>query len=140
MSNRSIVLDANILIRAVLGRRVRRILESYADDISFFVPETAYAEAGEHLTALVVKRGGDPGKAARLLRAIAALGTVVSLDLYSEFETEARKRLAGCDPGDWPILAAALALNCPIWTEDTDFFGCGVATWTSTSIDSFLIH
>jgi hypothetical protein len=31
-----------------------------------------------------------------------------------------------------------LALGCPIWTEDTDFFGCGVATWTSASIDSFL--
>jgi hypothetical protein len=21
--------------------------------------------------------------------------------------------------------------GCPIWTEDTGFFGCGVATWTS---------
>ena len=40
--------------------------------------------------------------------------------------------------GHRPILAAALALGCPIWTEDTDFFGCGVATWTSASIGSFL--
>ena len=68
----------------------------------------------------------------------AALGTLVGLDLYSDFATEARKRLNARDPDDWPILAAALALGCPIWTEDTDFFGCGVATWTSTSIDSFL--
>jgi len=45
---------------------------------------------------------------------------------------------ASNDPEDWPILAAALALGCPIWTEDVDFFGCGVATWTSGSIDSFL--
>ena len=42
------------------------------------------------------------------------------------------------DPEDWPVLAAALALGCPIWTEDTDFFGCGVATWTSGSIAIFL--
>jgi len=28
------------------------------------------------------------------------------------------------DPEDWPILAAALALDFPIWTEDTDFFEC----------------
>ena len=27
---------------------------------SFFVPEVAYADAEEHLPALVVKRGGDP--------------------------------------------------------------------------------
>lgn len=76
----------------------------------------------------------------RLLRSMAALGTVVSRDLYADFEAEARKRLVARDPDDWPILAAALALGCPIWTEDTDFFGCGVATWTSASIDSFLTH
>lgn len=69
---------------------------------------------------------------------MAALGVMVSQDLYGDFEGEARKRLGARDPEDWPILAAALALDCPIWTEDTDFFGCGVATWSSASIDSFL--
>lgn len=138
MAGKALVLDANILIRAVLGQRVRRILESHADNISFFIPETAYAEAEEDLATLVIKRGGDPTKAARSLRSMAALGTAESHDLYADFEAEARKRLATRDPDDWPILAAALALGCPIWTEDTDFFGCGVATWTSASIDSFL--
>ena len=56
MQRKALVLDANILIRAVLGQRVRRILEVHADSISFFVPETAYAEAKDHLAALVVKR------------------------------------------------------------------------------------
>jgi predicted nucleic acid-binding protein len=59
MERRALVLDANILIRAVLGQRVRRILEAHAADISFFVPESPCAEAEEHLAALVVKRGGD---------------------------------------------------------------------------------
>lgn len=138
MPNKALVLDATILIRAVLGRRVRHILEVHSEGISFFVPESTYAEAEEHLAALVVQRGGDPSKAVRLLRSMAALGTVVNRDLYGDFEAEARKRLAARDPNDWPILAAALALDCPTWTEDTDFFGCGVATWTSASIDSFL--
>jgi predicted nucleic acid-binding protein len=138
MPVRALVLDANILIRAVLGQRVRRILEAHADNISFFIPETAYAEAEEHLAMLVVKRGGDPAKAMASLGSMAALGTVTSQDLYGDFEAEARKRLGSRDPEDWPILAAALALGCPIWTEDTDFFGCGVATWTSGSIDIFL--
>jgi predicted nucleic acid-binding protein len=69
---------------------------------------------------------------------MAALATIVGDELYGDFEGEARKRLSARDPEDWPILAAALALGCPIWTEDTDFFGCGVATWTSASIDIFL--
>jgi len=138
MQRKALVVDANILIRAVLGRRVRRILEIHADSISFFVPETAYAEAEEHLAALVVERGGDPAKALVAPKAMAALGTVVGDDFYGDFEAEARKRLGTRDPEDWPILAAALALGCPIWTEDTDFFGCGVATWTSARIDIFL--
>jgi predicted nucleic acid-binding protein len=45
---------------------------------------------------------------------MAALGTIVSQDLYGDFEAEARKRLGARDPEDWPILAAALALGCPI--------------------------
>lgn len=60
------------------------------------------------------------------------------MDLYGGYESEARKRIGARDPDDWPDLAAALALGCPIWTEDTDFFGCGVAIWTSNNIDMFL--
>jgi predicted nucleic acid-binding protein len=69
---------------------------------------------------------------------MAALGSLVSQEYYGDFEAEARKRLGARDPDDWPILAVALSLGCPIWTEDTDFFGCGVATWTSNTIDIFL--
>ena len=50
----------------------------------------------------------------------------------------ARQRMDRRDKDDWPILAAALALDCPIWTEDTDFFGCGVATWTTDRVELYL--
>jgi predicted nucleic acid-binding protein len=86
----------------------------------------------------VQKRGGTPAGALLMLRTIAEMGTVVSREIYGDFEVEARKRLGTRDPEDWPVLATALALGCPIWTEDTDFFGCGVATWTSRSIDIYL--
>jgi len=138
MTSRALVLDANILIRAVLGHRVRRVLEKYAESASFFVPESAYSEAEEHLAELVAKRKGDPAKALILLRAVVALADVVTPELYGDYEAEARKRLGTRDPEDWPILASALALRCPIWTEDTDFFGCGVATWTSNRVEIYL--
>lgn len=35
-----------------------------------------------------------------------------------------------------PILAHAL--DCPAWTEDTDFFGAGVATWTTDRVALYL--
>lgn len=62
----------------------------------------------------------------------------VELETYSRFEAIARHRLARRDEDDWPILAAALALRCPIWTEDTDFFGCGVGTWTTDRVELYL--
>lgn len=134
MPNRALVVDANILVRAVLGTRVRQVIETYAGSVSFFVPETAYSEAEEHLTTLVVRRGGHPEKALALLRSLGGLVDLIGAEVYGAFEMEARERLGPRDPEDWPILASALALGCPIWTEDTDFFGCGVATWTSNRV------
>ncbi len=86
----------------------------------------------------VIKRGGDPEKALAFLRTLGELVEPVGGEVYGEFEAVARARLGQRDPEDWPILAAALALGCPIWTEDTDFFGCGVATWTSSLVEVFL--
>lgn len=138
MPGRALVVDANVLVRAVLGRRVREVIEMYAGQVSFFVPEVAYAEAEEHVPALVIKRGGDPEKALRFLRSLRGLVELVGSELYGDLESQARERLGDRDPDDWPILASALAIGCPIWTEDTDFFGCGVPTWTTSRVAVFL--
>ena len=36
------------------------------------------------------------------------------------------------------MAATALALGCPVWTEDADFFGTGIASWTTSRIEIFL--
>jgi predicted nucleic acid-binding protein len=138
MPGRALVVDANILVRAVLGKRVRQVIEAHAGNVSFFVPKVAYHEAEEHLATLVIKRGGDPQKAVAFLRSLGQLVERIGSEVYGAFEAEARERLGARDPEDWPILASALALGCPIWTEDTDLFGCGVATWTSDRVQMFL--
>src|ERR1700677_1972024 len=99
MERPALVLDANILIRAVLAERVRRVLEAHADNVSFFIPETAYAEAEERLARMVAKHGGDPTKALASLRSIAAVGTLVGLDLdpdrHLKLKTLAEHRIRG---------------------------------------------
>jgi len=94
MPNKALVVDANILVRAVLGKRVRAVIEAHAEGVSFFVPEAAYCEAEEHLATLVVKHGGDPEKALSLLRCLRNLVVPIGNDVYGEFQTEARQRLA----------------------------------------------
>ena len=57
MTPRTIVLDANVLMRAVLGRRVDRLLESFAAQVTFLAPEVAFDDVREHLASVLAKRG-----------------------------------------------------------------------------------
>lgn len=133
-----VVLDANILIRAVLGRRVRELIDTYAPQgVRFFAPDVAFADAEKYLPPLLKKRGKpyDISDAVGYLREIIE---PVTPEIYAAFESEARLRLRGRDEDDWPVLATALGLACGVWTEDADFFGTGIAIWTTSRIEIFL--
>jgi hypothetical protein len=41
MPSNALVVDANILVRAVLGKRVRDLIETHAGDVVFFVPDVS---------------------------------------------------------------------------------------------------
>jgi len=134
-----IVLDANILIRAVLGRRVRKVLETYASrGVRFFAPDTAFEDSRKYLPALLRKRNKPADDLSATIDYVQNLVEPVEKDLYGIHEAQARRRLRGRDEQDWPVLASALALACAIWTEDADFFGTGVAVWTTGNIEVFL--
>ncbi len=135
---RPLVLDANILIRAVLGSRVRRILREHYESTAFHLPEPAFAEASRHIGAIVAKHGLNQETSSRHLKASAAFVDVVPLPDYAAYEKDALRRVAFRDPDDWPALATALLLKAPIWTEDRDFFGTGVATWTTSNVEVYL--
>jgi predicted nucleic acid-binding protein len=136
-ADKLLVLDANILIRAVHGKRVRYVLTKYGGAAGFLAPDTAFAEVREHLPAVLFDRNESVEAGLMTLDAIAAIVQRVDSSSYSQFESVARRRMARRDIDDWPVLAAALAFQCPIWTEDADFFGAGVATWTSDRIEMF---
>lgn len=134
-----IVLDANILIRAVLGRRVRELVESYASQgVRFFAPDAAFDDAEKYLPSLLKERGITLADLSASLEYLRNVIEPIASDLYAVFESEARLRLRGRDEDDWPVLATALGLACPVWTEDADFFGTGVPVWTSNRVEIFL--
>jgi predicted nucleic acid-binding protein len=133
-----LVLDANILVRAVLGSRVLFVLRKYAHQVDFVAPDTVFEEARTELPAILQRRKVPASPAMEILDHVAALVQSVDAETYSSFESVARERIASRDEDDWPVLASALALGCPIWTEDTDFFGCGVATWTTDRVELYL--
>jgi hypothetical protein len=73
MSKKAIVLDANILIRAVLGRRVRALIVDSAEAVQFFAPDVAYADARKYLPSLLEKRGVESEPAMAVLDALESI-------------------------------------------------------------------
>jgi predicted nucleic acid-binding protein len=137
-TNRRIVIDANILIRAVLGKKVRELIQNNATRVLFFTPDTCYEDALKYLPILFEKRKLSPDEALDLLAELKCLIQIVDSSLYRLHEQEAKNRIAMRDINDWSVVAVALMLDCPIWTEDNDFFGTGVATWTSDRVHLYL--
>jgi predicted nucleic acid-binding protein len=138
MSHKAIVLDANIPIRAVLGKRVRVLIVDNADRVQFFAPDIAYADARKYLPALLEKRGVQSEPAMAVLDALESIVLPLELEVYEDFKAQAFQRIAMRDADDWPVLACAMTIGCPVWTEDADFFGAGVATWTSDRVALYL--
>ena len=138
MSNKAIVLDANILIRAVLGKRVRELIVSNAGTVQFFAPDVAYADARKYLPALLEKRGVNSESALTVLDALESVVQPLELGVYSGLQAAALQRIAMRDADDWPVLACAMTIACPVWTEDADFFGTGIATWTTDRVELYL--
>lgn len=139
MSNKAIVLDANILIRAVLGKRVRELIVGNAETVQFFAPDVAYADARKYLPALLEKRGVNSQSAMAVLDALESIVRPLELGVYAGLQTQALQRISIRDADDWPVLACAMTIACPVWTEDADFFGTGIATWTTDRVALYLV-
>lgn len=137
-TNKRIVLDANILMRAVLGKKVKPLLEKHYADVQFFAPEVCYQDAKKYLPPLFKKKNLEEEDAIAALEELMRLVNIVDMGAYGLHEIEAKQRIAIRDIDDWPVVAVALMLNCPVWTEDADFFGTGIATWTSDRVHLYL--
>lgn len=138
MTSKMIIVDANILMRAVLGVRVLELIMEFTPTTQFFAPAICFDDARYYLPSILTKRGVDVSLAMRVLSELEKTFQIIQEDELHSLEKIARTRLRQRDENDWPILAAALLLNCPIWTEDQDFFGVGVATWTTANVRLFL--
>ena len=131
-----LVIDANILIRACLGVRARALIADFASEVDFYVAEANAAEASGYIGELASHRGLDPQICQEALLSLMEVVQMVDTPLIEAAKDEALKRIR--DPADWPALALAMQLECAIWTEDQDFFGIGVATWTTATVQRYL--
>lgn len=123
----------------MLTQHLHQVVRQVHD--AFFAPDVAFADARSHLPDVVRKRGGEDAAvvaALGLLDAVACNVDEIETEVYEPHRPAALARIERRDPDDWPILATAMALDCPVWTEDNDFFGTGVPTWTSDRVELYL--
>jgi len=123
--------DANVLLSAVLGGRAKLILE-HSKVQEVFTAEATFAEVQEYVALLANKK--------RLaldlvLMAVATLPVVVVGQAdYEPSLAKARRRIGRRDPDDVEILALALHLGLPVWSNDNDFADAGVEWFTTAEL------
>ena len=138
-----LVVDTSVLVGELLRAKGRHRLED--DRLDLFLPEQMWTETRvvlpRRVAAFVLARGLGADVAHRLtskcLLSIETSVLVVETAVYSALEDEALARVPR-DPTDWPVVACALALSAGVWTNDNDFLGSGVPTWTTATLQLWL--
>lgn len=138
-----LVVDTSVLVGELLRSAGRTRLGDRR--LEFFLPEQMWGETQVELprriTAFVRRRGLEPRLgdelAAACLAAVEANIVILDEGIYAALEDEARERSLR-DPRDWQVVASALAIDAAIWTNDNDFLGTGVATWTTDTLQRWL--
>jgi len=125
----SVVVDANPLLSAMLGGKARDVL--FRTGMSFFASQHTLFEVEKYLPYVAKRLGCGESD---LLRAFQLLPVIdVQPREYDAHLEQAAQLIAARDPKDVHVLALALRLVLPIWTEDKDFQGLPGITVLSTT-------
>jgi predicted nucleic acid-binding protein len=123
--------DANILVRCVIGKAAFNVDELLARGAVLATTDAQAREAKRvlHHVFEISERDAQ----------IQVDATISAMEVYEgptyrAQEATAKARIHYKNTKDWPILAAAIEQKGSIWTDDRDFFGTGVPTWTTRNI------
>jgi predicted nucleic acid-binding protein len=108
VAERRLVLDANILIRAVLGTRVRELIERHSATVAMIAPDAAFTDLDRYVPEIFAKRRLSPAAALPVIEQLRAAVYELSVAAYADRESDARARIGIRDMDDWPVVASAL--------------------------------
>jgi predicted nucleic acid-binding protein len=118
-----VVAAANVLLAAALGGRAKTVLQ-HPEIEEVLTAEVTFGEVQEYSVILAKKKRLPVDT---LLLAMAALPvTVVEEPVYASALPRARRLIAQRDADDVDILALALHMRLPLWSDDNDFEDTGM--------------
>jgi predicted nucleic acid-binding protein len=126
-----LIVDAKVMVGAALGRSMPLFLDLVERGVEVLAPLPMLREAKARLDrdAKLIE-----GEAEARLAELLDLVMPLPIEAFAAHEQTARDRLEPHSQSDWPLLAAALALDADIWTRDRDLFGTGVALWATRNL------
>ena len=126
-----LVADANVLLAAVLGGRAKAVLQ-HPEIEEVLTAEVTLGEVQEYAVILAKENRLSVDT---LLLAVAALPvSVVEEPVYASALPRARKLIAQRDADDVDILALALHMRLPLWSNDNDFEDTGIEWYTNAEL------
>jgi len=126
-----LVADANVLLSAVIGGQPKAVLEHPAVE-SVVTAASTFEEVQEYASHLAQKKRLD---LKLVLLAVAALPvTIVPREQYKSALARARRKIGKRDPDDVEILALALHLGWPLWSNDNGFEAAGIEWYTTAEL------
>jgi predicted nucleic acid-binding protein len=128
---RSIAADSNVLLAAVARRAAWRVFES-ARDLLFVTTEMTIAEVHKYAPEFADRYGFE----VEVLHEAIELLPVrrYAETMYGAYLAEANRLLAHRDPDDVHLLALALRLEVPVWSNDSDFRGLPIEVFTTAQL------
>jgi predicted nucleic acid-binding protein len=116
----TLIIDSNVLISALIKNGfTRKILTHF--DLNFVFPEYGIEEIYSYKKLIMKKSGINEKEFDVLLLRLLKYIQLIPLDMIIKYRIEANDIMGKIDKKDVPFIAAALALNCSIWSDDKHF-------------------
>jgi len=133
-----LAVDANAILSAVIGGAARRVFLAHSTSIGeLATTEHTVRKVIEYIPFLVkmprLKKAGVTEADLYFALFVAPL-SIYARDFYEEKLEVAQKRIGTRDPEDVDLLALALKVSAPVWSNDQDFRGVGVEWWTTARL------
>ncbi|MBI5026654.1 MAG: PIN domain nuclease [Nitrospirae bacterium] len=122
--------DANVILSAVAGKAALRIF--LKENLELVTTEYNIEEVKEYLSVISEKYGLGMEILESQLKLLPL--KVYPGNFYEDFINKAKNKLSGKDEDDIELLALAMKLKVPVWSNDNDFKHSGVEVFTTARL------
>ena len=122
--------DANVILSAVAGKAALRIF--LLENVEILTTQFNIHEVSEYLGVIAEKYEFREELLESQLKLLPLM--IYQREFYEDFIDTASKRITGRDNDDVELLALALKMKVPVWTNDRDFHNSGVETFSTAKL------